>query len=116
METEIIMYSRSTGCPFVTLAKRVLDDYKIPYREILIDKDDVARERVRTWTGFLAVPTLVVAVCGDVLPYAQPFPLQAGASPRGINRGSMMTEPNIAQLTAWLQQHGFLSAEDVVVE
>lgn len=116
METELIMYSRSTGCPFVTLAKRVLDDYKIPYREILIDRDEIARERVRAWTGFLAVPTLVVAVCGDVLPYMQPLPLPSGASPRGINRGAMITEPNIAQLTDWLREHGFISAEDVLVE
>jgi glutaredoxin len=113
MEKELIMYSRTAGCPFVTLAKRVLNDYHVPFREVLIDQDDIARERVRAWTGFLAVPTLVIAHCGDVLPYIEPLELKAGSSPRGINRGAMITEPNIAQLTEWLTQHGFVSAVDV---
>jgi hypothetical protein len=29
-------------------------------------------------------------------------------SPRGINRGVMITEPNIDQLITWLAQHGFI--------
>ena len=36
---ELVMYSRSSSCPFVSLAKRVLDDYHVPYREIYIDQD-----------------------------------------------------------------------------
>jgi glutaredoxin len=113
MNHELIMYSRTASCPFVTLAKRVLNDYAVPFREIFIDQDDPARQRVLAWTGFLAVPTLVVARCGEALPFLEPSPLPAGSSPRGINRGTMITEPNIAQLTEWLQQNGFLSAVDV---
>ncbi|MBN8620868.1 MAG: glutaredoxin family protein [Anaerolineae bacterium] len=112
MTRELVMYSRTVGCPFITVAKRVLDDYALPYREVFIDKDMEARERVLEWTGFLSVPTLVVAEAGSVLPYEAPAYLAPGASPRGINRGAMITEANIEQLSAWLVQHGFI--ENVV--
>ena len=109
MNKELIMYHRTYGCPFVTLAKQVLRDYNVAYREIFIDQDMSARERVVNWTGFQSVPTLVVANPGEMLPYEEPAFLERGLSPRGINRGSMITEPNIEQLTAWLKQHGFIS-------
>jgi glutaredoxin len=112
MERELIMYTRTMGCPFVTTAKRVLADYQIPYQEIFIDKDSDARERVQTWTGFQAVPTLVIAPAGEILPYEPPAFLARGDSPRGINRGSMITEPRADELKAWLVQHGLLNAED----
>lgn len=105
------MYSRSSGCPYVTLAKAVLRDYAVPYREIFIDRDHEARQRVLVWTGFLSVPTLVVSHNGDALPLSEPAPLPRGASPRGIDRGAMITEPSLPQLTAWLQKHGFIAAE-----
>lgn len=102
------MYSRSTSCPFVSLAKRVLDDYGIPYREIHIDRDEQARQRVLQWTGFLSVPTLVVAHAGDDMPISAPDYLERNRSPRGIDRGSMITEPNAEELSAWLIKHKFL--------
>jgi glutaredoxin len=102
------MYSRTMSCPFVTLAKRVLKDYDVPYRELYIDKDDEARRRVLGWTGFLAVPTLVVAQPGDVLPIDEPSYLEKGRSPRGIDRGYMITEPNNDEFTVWLAKHGFI--------
>lgn len=108
MPKELIMYSRTWGCPFMTLAKKVLADYSVPYREIFIDTDKQARERVLEWTGFLSVPTLVAAQPGDVLPYEPPSPLERGRSPRGINRGTIITEPNIDQLLAWLVEQGFV--------
>lgn len=110
---ELIMYSRTSGCPYVTIAKRVLDDCAIPYREIYIDKDDLARERVVHWTGFLSVPTLVVAPAGSLSPVSEPPPLPVGSSPRGINRGAMITEPNADQLIEWLAQNGFLTGIDI---
>lgn len=103
------MYSRRMGCPFISVAKRVLDDYAIPYREILIDQDETARQRVLRWTGFLSVPTLVVAETGSDLPYQEPELLPVGTSPRGIHRGAMITEPSADQLTEWLHEHGFIS-------
>jgi glutaredoxin len=108
---ELVMYTRRMGCPFVTLAKRVLSDYAVPYREVFIDIDDGARRRVLAWTGFLSVPTLVAAQPGEDMPYQEPEMLVAGSSPRGINRGSMITEPNIEQLLNWLAQHGFIEQE-----
>jgi len=109
MEKELIMYSRSSGCPMMTLAKRVLEDYNVPYREIFIDQDKIARQRVEEWTGFLSVPTLVIAQVGDVLPYEEPAYLPKGDTPRGVNRGAMITEPNIRELTEWLIQHQLIT-------
>jgi glutaredoxin len=108
MSKKLIMYSRRMGCPYISLAKRVLDDYALPYKEIFIDQDEEARARVLQWTGFLSVPTLVVSHNGDNLPYEEPSPLDVGSSPRGINRGAMITEPSIDQLTTWLEEHGFI--------
>lgn len=110
MTRELVMYSRTTGCPFITLAKRVLTDYAVPYREVFIDRDTTARQRVLEWTGFLSVPTLIIAETGSDLPYEEPPPLPTGSSPRGINRGAMITEPNMDQLLKWLAQHGFVEA------
>jgi glutaredoxin len=109
MSKALVMYSRRMGCPYISLAKRVLDDYALPYEEIYIDQDDHARALVIQWTGFLSVPTLVVSYNGDNLPFEEPSPLAPGSSPRGINRGAMITEPNIDQLTSWLAQHEFIA-------
>ncbi|MCA9907687.1 MAG: glutaredoxin family protein [Anaerolineae bacterium] len=106
---ELVMYSRSTGCPFVTLAKRVLDEYGVAYREIYIDQDAEAKRRVTEWTGFLSVPTLVVAEPGDDLPVSEPSFLERGRSPRGLDRGSMITEPGAEELSRWLLKHGFIA-------
>jgi glutaredoxin len=104
------MYSRTTGCPYVSTAKRVLNTYNIEYRELFIDMDNTARERVLDWTGFLSVPTLVVALPGQDLPYAPHDPLPAGASPRGIDRGPMLTEASAGELEAWLKKHRFIES------
>ena len=109
MKRELVMYSRTSSCPFVTLAKRVLSDYHVEYREVFIDKDEEARRQVLKWTGFLSVPTLVAAELGSLLPYEEPLMLARGASPRGIDRGAMITEPGIDELTRWLQRHGFIT-------
>lgn len=108
MDYEIVMYSRFSPCPFVRTAKRVLDRENIPYREIFIDQDAGAKQRVVTWTGFQSVPTIILARLGDILPCEEPAPLAPGASPRGINRGSMITEPSETDLENWLRQHGFI--------
>jgi glutaredoxin len=105
---DIVMYSRSTGCPFITVAKRVLNERGVPYHEIMIDQDPEARERVRLWTGFLSVPTLVIAEKDHLLPYQDILPLPRGTSPRGLDRGAMITEPSDDELLAWLKQHGFI--------
>lgn len=109
MKYELVMYTRTSSCPFVTLAKRVLSDYHVDYREIFIDKDEEARKQVLKWTGFLSVPTLVATGPGSLLPYEEPSALARGASPRGVDRGAMITEPGIEELTRWLQRHGFIT-------
>ena len=114
MNKKLVMYSRSYGCPFVTIAKRVLDDYGVDYFEIFIDQDTEARQRVLDWTGFLSVPTIVVTTNGDNLPENNPAPLPTGASPRGIDRGAMITEPNVSQLETWLKRHQFIVEENSV--
>jgi len=109
MAREIVIYSRTFPCPFVTTAKRLLHRHNLSYREILIDRIPLARKRVVDWTGFESVPTIVAADDGADLPYQPPDPLPPGSSPRGINRGSMITEPSTEQLEAWLRQHAFLA-------
>lgn len=107
MDYEIVMYSRFTPCPFVRTAKRVLDRENIPYREIYIDQDAAAEQRVINWTGFKSVPTIIVACLGEDLPYQEPEPLLTG-SPRGVDRGTMITEPGEVTLENWLRKHGFM--------
>jgi glutaredoxin len=109
MTKELVMYTRSSACPFVSLAKRVLSEYKVAYRELFIDRDDAARQRVVEWTGFLSVPTIIVAESGALDPADTPAPLARGTSPRGVDRGSMITEPNVEQLTRWLKHNGFIA-------
>ncbi len=112
MAKELVMYTRTFGCPYVSIARRVLEEHHIAYREVFIDQDEAARERVLTWTGFLSVPTLVVVESGMDVPDVQPPPLPTGSSPRGINRGVMITEPNADELLAWLGQHHFVKVHD----
>lgn len=108
MDKELIMYGRSYGCSYIRVAKMVLEAENVPFHEILIDKDQHALRRVQEWTGFRSVPTLVVAEVGEILPFEPPTPLRRGKSPRGIDRGSMITEPDDLQLKAWLKKHGFI--------
>lgn len=100
-------------CPFISTAKRVLEREGVPYHELFIDKDKLYETRVLEWTGFLSVPTLVIAEVGDLLPYEPPAELAKGASPRGINRGSMITEANEEELMTWLRQHDLIHSESI---
>lgn len=106
--THLVMYTRTTPCPFVTVAKRTLQDYQVDYVEVFIDKDDEARRRTLEWTGFLSVPTLVVAATGSLLPIDPPAFLEKGRSPRGIDRGTIITEANGDELARFLFRHGFI--------
>ena len=109
MKKDLIMYSRTFGCPYISIAKKTLSEYNITYYEIYIDKDDEARQHVLNWTGFLSVPTLVVANPGDITPYQTPTYLENGKSPRGINRGTIITEASHDELIAWLAQHKLIT-------
>ena len=109
MQQELVMYTRIFPCPFVRSAQKVLQQYNVAYREIYIDQDPQARARVETWTGFAAVPTLILARPGEDFPIGEPVVLPPGSSPRGINRGTMITEPSEEQLIAWLRQQGVIA-------
>lgn len=104
----LLMYTRTFGCPYISVAKRVFEQYNISYDEIFIDRDPMAKQRVLDWTGFLSVPTIIITEPDDDMPYETPAHLPAGDSPRGVNRGSMITEANQMELVAWLRQHGFI--------
>ncbi|HEX3050035.1 MAG TPA: glutaredoxin family protein [Aggregatilineaceae bacterium] len=108
MEYELVMYSRTSPCPYIRSAKRVLDRENIPYREIYIDQDPVAKQRVLDWTGFQSVPTIILALPGEDLPFEPPSPLSDSESPKGVDRGSMITEPGEWQFEKWLRKHGFM--------
>lgn len=111
-EKRLVMYVRRNFCPYVGIARNVLDELGVPYHEIDIDGDGSARDRVYRWTGFLSVPTLIVAQAGELVPYEEFSPLPRGHSPRGIDRGPMITEPSSGELIAWLEKHHLISAED----
>ncbi len=109
MERELVMYVRTAGCPYVSIARSVLKRLEVPCREVNIDRDPAARQRLLDWTGYLSVPTLIAALPGQDLPLSEPTPLPPDRSPRGIDRGALITEPNAEQLADWLLKQGFLS-------
>ncbi len=107
-DKELVMYSRTMSCPFLSIARQVLGKQNVPYRELFIDRNPEYERRVVAWTGFRSIPTLIIARPGEEVPYEEPAPLKTGESPRGINRGSMLTEANEDELLTWLRQHGFV--------
>ena len=109
MDKELVIYSRTTGCPSARVVKRILEKQNVVYREVFIDKDPQAQVRVEVWTGFASVPTLVAARPGEDFPVTEPEPLASGNSPRGVNRGSIISEPTEEQLLVWLRQHQFIT-------
>jgi glutaredoxin len=109
MDKEIVMYVRSAYCPSVALARDLLKRYNIAYREINISDDPAMANRIKEWTNFHSVPTLIIAHHGEDMPYTDFLPRPAERSIKGYNRGPMITEPNNKDLEDWLYQHGFLA-------
>lgn len=107
-DKELVVYSRSTYCPYIAKARRVFEQYQVTYREIMIDQSEEATQRVEMWTGFRSVPTIIVARCGEDVPCEAPTPLATESSPRGVDRGSMITEPYEGELIAWLKRNNFI--------
>ena len=112
MPKTLIFINRTIGCPLATLARRVLEDYGVPFTERFYDTEPDVKSRLLQWTGFLSVPTIYVVDSDLNQPETPPSPLEHGASPRGIDRGSMITEPSADQLLDWLVKHGFVAAAD----
>lgn len=109
MDKQIVMYVRRFYCPNVALARDLLNRYNIPYREINIDVDPAMAARVKAWTNYLSVPTIIIANPGEDVPYTDFLPYPTDRSNRGYDRGPMITEPNNQQLEDWLYTHGFLN-------
>ena len=108
MDKEIVMYVRRAFCPNVALARDVLNRHHIPYREVFIDKDPAMADRVKAWTDFHSVPTIILANPGEDVPYTDFLPRPTDRTNRGYDRGPMITEPNNADLENWLYRNGFL--------
>ena len=107
-DKSLVMYARTIPCPDVDRARQYLKANAVPYREVMIDEDAAARLYVESLTGFRAVPTLVVAPPDGDQPIEAPRALEQGRSPRGVDRGTVITEPDLVGLRNWLTKHGFI--------
>ena len=110
-EQEIVMYVRDGFCPDVSRARRAFESWQVPYREINI-RQEQARQRCMEWNDCLAMPVIVIARPGEDVPIEPPTPLKAGASPRDVDRGYMISEVSQDKLRAFLTRHGFMSEEN----
>jgi glutaredoxin len=110
MAKRLIVYV-SPWCFNCNDTREALKQWGVTAEFVDIKRDAGAAQRVRMWTGFESVPTLLMAEEGSLEPDESPAPLAPGASPRGVDRGGMITEPNRAQLRAWLVRQGLLASE-----
>ncbi len=107
MAQRLVVYM-SPWCINCLDTQEALNEWNVTYVNIDIKKDKNAAGKVRSWTGFESVPTLIIAEEGSLEPYQKPSPLPPGISPRGVDRGVMLTEPTRKQLRAWLVKHGII--------
>ena len=108
MSKRVVVYM-SPWCGTSTNTQRALTEWAVPAKYINIKEDRDAAARVRQWVGFESVPTVLIAEGDSVEPFQPPAPLPAGTSPRGVDRGSMLTEASRDQLQAWLIKNGLLA-------
>ncbi len=108
MPKQLVVYM-TTWCPSCQDAQAALTEWDVAARCINIGHDRDAAERVRLLTGFESVPTLVIADAVGIDPIEAPAPLPPGKGPRGVDRGTVLTEPTRTQMRAWLVKHGFLA-------
>lgn len=57
--TNILIYTW-TYCPFCVKAKKLLDDKKFPYKEIIIDSNDAKKRELYERTGQSTVPFIFI--------------------------------------------------------
>jgi glutaredoxin len=107
MSKQLVVYM-SPWCGSSLDTQRALKEWGVLACFVNIKEDRVAAGRVKLWTGFESVPTLVIVDGDHVEPVEPPTPLPPGRSPRGVDRGSMITEPTRSELRAWLVKHGLL--------
>jgi glutaredoxin len=107
MSRQVIAYV-SPWCSQSQDTQRALGEWKVPFTAVDIKADRAAAARLRQWVGHESVPTVVIAEGDSLDPYDPPKPLMPGSGPRGIDRGSMITEASRAELRAWLVKNGLL--------
>lgn len=108
MSRQVVVYM-SPWCSSSSDTQRALKEWDVPATFVNIKEDRAAATRLRGWVGFESVPTVVLAEEGSVEPCEPPAPLSAGGSPRGVDRGSLITEATRVQLRAWLVKQGILA-------
>ncbi len=111
-EKEILMYVRGGFCPDISRARRALQGWRLPYREINVHQDVQARQRCLEWNGCLAMPVVVIVRPDKDLPIEPPTPLGRGQSPRNVDRGTMISEVSQSILQTFLARHGFPVPQD----
>ena len=109
MAKQLVVYM-SPWCGSSADTQRALKEWGVPARFVNVKEDRDAAARLRNWVGFESVPTVILADEGCVEPCEPPATLSVGVSPRGVDRGCMITEASRVQLKTWLIKNGLLSA------
>jgi glutaredoxin len=107
MSRQVVVYI-SPWCSHSQDTKRALEEWGVPCTLVDIKADPAAAARVRKWVGFESVPTVVLAEADSLEPVEPPKALMPGSGPRGIDRGSIITEASRTQLHDWLVGHGMI--------
>jgi glutaredoxin len=108
MSREVVVYM-SPWCSSSADTQRALAEWGVPAKFVNIKEDRAAATRLREMVGFESVPTVICAEAGSVEPCEPPVALAKGGSPRGLDRGSVITEASRVQLRSWLVKQGFLT-------
>lgn len=104
----LLMFTRERTCPDQELTRLCLREFDVEPVEVNISRDRDAARMLMEQVGALAVPTFIVAdEYGE--PISPPLPVTAGQSVRGVDRGSIISEPSREGLHAFLVKHNFLS-------
>ncbi|MBI3536270.1 MAG: glutaredoxin family protein [Chloroflexi bacterium] len=108
MARRLVVYTRTTQCPYWDRSKLFLDANKVPYHMLNIEMDPAAAQRLQHWLGSLTVPTMVIAEENSLEPFYPPAPLADDQSAHGVDRGTMFSEPSDRRLEIFLRRHGIM--------
>ena len=107
---DLVIYGRASFCSDLIDTKRWLRAWKVPYRQLNIDLDERAGDRLDGWlAGIHSIPTLVIAERGAIDPVQAPAEADL-RNLRNADRGTMMHEPEEDGLRAFLIRNGLLDA------
>jgi len=107
MTRQVVVYM-SPWCSSSQDTQRALKEWGVPATFINVKDDRSAAIRLRGLVGFESVPTVVLVENGGTDPCEPPTDLPTGKSPRGVDRGSIITEATRMQLRSWLVKQGLL--------